>query len=54
MLLLRLLDHISPEQYWFDGACYLAGQPEVAKPFSLTCTFLDGEESLLVEGTYRY
>jgi hypothetical protein len=54
MLSADLIAHISPEEYWFSGSLTRASAASAHAPLVLSCTFLNNEGRLLVEGTYRF
>jgi hypothetical protein len=50
----RLIDHLSAEEYWFNGTFATPDTSGNPKPLAVTGTFLNDGGHLLLEGTYRF
>jgi hypothetical protein len=52
--MLRFIEHISPDEYWFSGVFGTPSTPGTQRPLTVTGTFLQEVGHLLFEGTYRF
>ena len=50
----RLIDHVSAEEYWFNGTFATPDTSGSPKPLVVTGTFLQDGGHLVFEGTYRF